>query len=106
MNREIIESNQLIARYVGGKFQDETTIPLNDLQVWVPFYGICRFDTIGIGYGKILKYHKSWDWLMPVIDKILSSEERREYESVITIYPKSIEKTYNEVVNFIKWYNK
>lgn len=75
------------------------------------------------------KYHKSWDWLMPVIDKInnLGYSYRIDYTGtnismlnsdfeVVSIANKIVntqEKadnriivTYLAVVEFIKWYNK
>ena len=69
-----------------------------------------------------LKYHSSWDWLMPVIEKIerlgyavnIYEQECRIFEDR-TIKPKykkityeltKIEAVYKAVVEFIKWYNK
>ena len=64
-----------------------------------------------------LKYHKSWKWLMPVVEKI----EDMGCEVVMTngectisadgYYGKSLGKsrrsaTYDAVVKFIEWYNK
>lgn len=63
-----------------------------------------------------LKYHTSWDWLMPVVEKI-------EYEANVTICRQSchienddilierygdtkIESIYLAVVAFIKWHNE
>jgi hypothetical protein len=68
-----------------------------------------------------MKYQKSWDWLMPVVEKIdrlgFSVTIRRTrtiIETVLTgrivesIHPdySMIEVTYCGVVEFIKWYNK
>jgi hypothetical protein len=47
------------------------------------------------------KYHTSWDWLMPVIEKI---EEQNELIGA-HILSTDIGKTYKEVVRFIKEYN-
>lgn len=51
-------------------------------------------------------YHNSWDWLMPVIEKIMdiSFQEEGEYEdfySIRDIIP-DIGQTYKAVVEFIK----
>lgn len=60
-----------------------------------------------------LRYHISWDWLMPVVEQIskikswslnatlewLSESQERD-----GLY--SIEDVYQAVVEFIKWYNK
>ena len=71
-----------------------------------------------------LKFHSSWDWLMPVVEKI----ERLGYEVVISRIScningildrknpitsivcgdisKKMDITYDSIVEFIKWYNK
>ena len=48
-----------------------------------------------------LYFHSSWDWLMPVIEKI---EEQNELIGA-HILSTDIGKTYKEVVRFIKEYN-
>lgn len=74
-----------------------------------------------------LKYHTSWDWLMPVVEKIenilLSTDNSfnvtigcgiyctiqdayGELIDINTCEPTKIEATYKAVVEFIKWYNK
>ena len=70
-----------------------------------------------------LKYHKSWDWLMPVVDKIdeVSNdntlfkieynrafiEDTENYHILIDVMAKSRrEATYKAVVEFINQYNK
>ena len=52
-----------------------------------------------------LKYHTSWDWLMPVIENIdhLQHEPIASIENALST--RSINDTYNEVVKFIKEYN-
>ncbi len=47
-----------------------------------------------------LSYDISWDWLMPVVEKILNESNNNE----INVTP-NIEVTYKEVVEFIKIYN-
>lgn len=79
-----------------------------------------------------LKYHSSWDWLMPVVEKIESLklnghryyvEIRHEsceisvainkgantnkiYSSLWQNHSSKIDAVYNAVVQFIKWYNE
>ena len=56
-----------------------------------------------------LKYHTSWDWLMPVVSKIARDEEYFENEfseRLFDIVPFGrIEEVYEVVVEFIKIYN-
>lgn len=61
------------------------------------------------GFGSLAKFHTSWDWLMPVIKKVLeiSSEldELERYHEVVDQIP-DINYTHHAVVGFINWYNK
>ena len=56
-----------------------------------------------------MKYHTSWDWLMPVVSKITRDEQYidNDYrEHLLDIVPYGhIEDTYDAVVEFIKQYN-
>tara|TARA_R100001510_G_scaffold1943_1_gene1531 strand:+ start:321 stop:647 length:327 start_codon:yes stop_codon:yes gene_type:complete len=45
-------------------------------------------------------FSTSWDWLMPVIEKIYSLDSNVDFFKTI-----NINNTYNEVVEFIKEYN-
>ena len=53
-----------------------------------------------------LKYHTSWDWLMPVVEEIdhLQFEEVVEIETGLKM--RSLSATYNAIVEFIKQQNK
>jgi len=61
-------------------------------------------------------YHSSWDWLMPVYIKIAKEEKLwGDYEKSIIIFnimydrlgdAEGIDKVYESVVEFIKWYNQ
>ena len=55
-----------------------------------------------------LKYHKSWDWLMPVIGKISDlCEEPQELDSLkYSLLSADIKTANYQVVEFIKEYNK
>lgn len=56
-----------------------------------------------------LKYHKSWDWLMSVVEKILSKANDDElierFYEIQNVIPNR-EATYKAVVEFINEYNK
>jgi hypothetical protein len=45
-------------------------------------------------------YHTSWDWLMPVVEKIYSLDADIDFFGSI-----NFEATYKEVLEFIKEYN-
>ena len=100
MNKEILKGNKLIAEFEGR---------INEL---------CHDNNTSSPYN----YEKSWDWLMPVVERI---DSRTPYDPRVTIEhnwcsikvpdgrfdieiigSSRIEATYKAVVEFIKWYNK
>ena len=57
------------------------------------------------------QYHTSWDWLMPVVEKIKRTDLSREMvmqgmDELIDAFDTDIETTYDAVVEFIKRHNK
>jgi len=56
-----------------------------------------------------LKYHKEWNWLMPVVEKCYEYGELHNVhrEGIIASLSGIIDinETYKAVVEFIKWYN-
>jgi hypothetical protein len=60
--------------------------------------------------GNELQYHTDWNWLMPVVSKILTNENFIGYrlrENIIDSLPYGmIDDTYDAVVEFIKWHNE
>jgi hypothetical protein len=77
---------------------------------------------IGIGWctDEHMQYHSSWDWLMPVVEKIEAIENSDDYEVDIfgncceigtndnhsAVGKTKIEATWKAVVQFIQWYNQ
>lgn len=57
-----------------------------------------------------LKYDSSWDWLMPVVARIVRDEEfweEEHREHLMDLVPYGhIEDVYDVVIRFIKSYNK
>jgi hypothetical protein len=115
--KKIMENNKLLAEFFGGKYKKQTNIPLNDNEIWLPCFGICNFTTIEIGNGKILKFHKDWNWLIEVVKKIFNTCEvtpdKLDYEWNILFkkihncfYCPDIEPVYNACAEFVKWYNE
>lgn len=110
---EIIEGNKLIAEFMGGKYDKNTSFPIHPDDIWLPVHGIVNFKTIELGKGKALKYHSSWDWLMPIINKIYESDwyykwkdTSGQFEKEVFINTKFIDETWKQVVEFIKWWNE
>ena len=114
MNKEILESNKLIAKYMGAEIKEETFcfhLGNSALQIeQMTFEPVFR-----------LHYHDSWDWLMPVVIQIAVETKHpinlyfshiensaclhyrkniRKSESRRTFTP--IQVTYNMVVEFIR----
>ena len=62
------------------------------------------------------KYHVSYDWLMPVVEKISSLTSKNTFNNInsnVAFYKilslnidTSLEHIYKSVVEFIKWYNE
>ena len=121
-NEEIIEGNKLIAKFMGGKFRKSKD--KNALDKY--------FDLKDKGYfyyENEICYHASWDWIMPVLEKIeqIGCIIEISYSLVcmcrICVIWKKHEKAlniindnngglepiiaiYKSVVEFIKWYNQ
>ena len=109
--QEIIDNNRLIAEFMGLDVLYENRV---------------HHDSASKGKVTIMKYHSSWDWLMPVVEKIESTDlfedfriepfqvVVRAYEStdnklykIIECKPKTkLEAIYKAVIEFIKWYNQ
>ena len=63
----------------------------------------------GVFHTDDMRFHTSWDWLMPVVSKITRDEiliENEYRESIMDTVPYGlIEDTYKVVVEFVKMYN-
>ena len=75
LNQNKMNDNKLIAEFMGSN--------LNGLESWQ--------------YEEELQYHTSWDWLMPVVEKIYQLDSNADFFGSI-----NLEATYKEVVEFIK----
>lgn len=118
MNKEEISSgNELIAKFMGGKF---TLIKSHTPNV--SFKEHPRKDRNFNGsdmHPKLLSYHKSWDWLMPVVEKIENTKGIHvEFSQVgcrilyfgkdvaMTISDRKINAVWGSVVKYIEQLNK
>lgn len=132
VQKEIIEDNKLIAEFMGWSSHpklENCSINRNKNRI-LPFWVSYNMEIPNDEF----KYHSSWDWLMPVVEKIeslnfktvLATSELtcyKYYMNIITgigivketidnpskLMCKSnskIECVWSTVVEFIKWYNK
>lgn len=124
MNK-IQESNKLIAKFMGGKFYVNAVLQpnysKNDCFVGIENIPIseCQkrhyyIDSLLAPHTTELKYHKSWDWLMPVVEKIVKVKKVKVggyrqsfilsniFHSLMEV---NIDKVYKYTVEFIKQYN-
>ena len=102
--QEILEGNKLITNFVQLRGEYDEDKDLIYLESDIDGKGVYSFSE--------LKYHSSWDWLMPCIEKclatIVNSEEYEYHYAKIhdALWSINISEVYNEVVEFIKWYNE
>ncbi len=101
MEEEIIQGNKLIAIFHG--WHHIKTPKEKGKGVWnFPDWNRAAYNEDSF------KYHSSWDWLKPVVDKIfeysIAYPEQVKWVTnakiVIDITP-----CWNNVIKFIKWYN-
>ena|SRR5690554_6067869 len=123
IQEEILDGNKLIAEFMGWTQQ---------LDVRERWYG-AWFDQHRVrkawpkGHEPLL-FHESWDWLMPVVEKIesivfdennsfnvtigssnycvIQDSNGEVYEFIEDYKESKLLTTYSAVVNFIKWYNE
>lgn len=105
---EIKEGNKLIAEFMGW-YRDLEVNKGSDINWFHHEHSTKITSTLSLPVRPTyFKYHSSWDWLMPVVEKI---------ETYRLVYPKHADFVcdckivvlkhvlYREVVEFIKWYN-
>ena len=106
--------NELIAEFMGAVYMDVTDHHGNAYKnVPIPPNKIIIEETC-CRYSLDFEYHSSWDWLMPVVEKIKQLYNDSEDIFKEEWYTKSIfqmgimmpiKAVYEAVVEFIKWYN-
>lgn len=120
------EKNRMIAEFMGGLTKDKME-SLTKNEIWIPKYGVCML----YNGSPAMKYHTSWEWLMPVVDKIEdlgckfdmfpSKTKKKYYIATLMTYVNNtfklnksfaatgdtrIQPVYDVVVQFIEWYNE
>lgn len=116
--------NELIAEFMGGWNDNNNS---KHLGMNVPADGNPHWEDQWYDY-KDMKYHSSWDWLMPVVEKIqslnygfsfkgLPAQDGFGGHTIVMFYHAMesrtkhssgsfIENVYSAAVEFIKWYNE
>ena len=137
MNKNmVLEGNKMIAEFMGWKFIYKG----KDYKVWNPdfkseeqhpndwVFATWIKDDFEEYMSRILRYHLSWDWLMPVIEK-LNTNHAIIFEYTISLIPickvmfvpkndihlhfvsnesnniTGLEAVFSQVVKFLKWHN-
>lgn len=109
--RPEISDNELIAKFAG---LSECGHTLNGEWIKIGWYDARTNlpDNERFNYGRSLhvrelQYHKSWDWLMPVVERITKTKPMNQgwYDTRYSLLEGNIEIVYGRVVDFIKWYN-
>jgi len=117
---EILENNDIIAKFMGGKY--ETNLPFEYIKTgWT---NTPANDNQQIAQSHQFKYNFSWNWLMPVVEKIESFKhpvyicgnncqiyEKKSWGKDIGWFTDSygrdkLEAVYLAIIDFINWYNQ
>jgi len=116
------QNNKMIALFMGDNYTNQS----------IPDWAFVKKDFDVVGHGAY-EYAKSWDWLMPVVEKINSNvnhyihngipETGKKYNCAVYVCKdfktqsrnrlieiddntSQIDVTYRAVVEFIKWYEE
>lgn len=115
---EILEGNKLIAEFLGYVYVPYTAGHSGRPCGWIiKNYKLVDRKVPKLFLGRTTKdllYHKSWDWLMPVVEKInfldhLNLWDKHnidKFNLTESIANVDIERTYELIVEFIEWYNE
>lgn len=115
--QEIIEGNKLIAVFDGmliGKLNGWMSGDIGERA-----YRKADGEITEVYSFEKLKYHSSWDWLMPVVEKIYAMHMKLDFKKdmdefcepmyrhvINTSITTPIEGLYEDIVDFIQWYNQ
>jgi len=99
---EIIKGNKLIAEFMGHKKAHKAS----SLYRNVTSINFMSGELQEFNYGENqLKYHLSFDWLMPVAKKCIDSYHDMRFDIFQALDDVNINKLWVSCVNFIQWYN-
>ena len=99
-----MKDNKLIAEFMGFTKDSKDLYLIDD-------YNLRGEDEYQATYVSEMKFHTSWDWLMPVANEIIKSRDEQNYDWDLTelkyaLCTTNIAWVYNAVINFINKYNK
>lgn len=114
-NEEILEGNKLIAEFFGSnpKLDNELNIiywTWDDL--WYEIFQ--DYDSGSSWISGDFKFHKSWNWIMPIVkkikevdplDKLWEKHNMDKFNLYEYLMDVDIISTFETCVEFIKWYN-
>ena len=109
MTKEEIKGNAImLAKFLGwtrtDRFSHEYITPHYSSYIGVDGN---MYDS-RVFYPEDMKFHESWDWLMPVLAGILEIcakiDELERYHIIVDQIPQ-LNHTYDAAINFIKQYN-
>ena len=92
-----MKDNKIIAEFMGWDIKSPTTIPSN------LHLSNLELDSGGVW---VYKFHTSWDWLIPVVNKIEEECEGVPLQLLNCNLYSEIGEVYQAVVEFIKIYNE
>lgn len=111
--KEIIEGNKLIAEFMGITWHGNNTVS--------GYPSVIPFD-MGVTTIETTKFHSSWDWLMPVVEKIHAQTDiwvtimyhsckihwmtQGIHEPILFEEMPTIDAVYNTILSFLTWYNQ
>ena len=97
-----MNDNKLIAEFMG--FSYEKNIGYYDNEMLL---SQCVYDLNGGNCFDELLFHKSWDWLMPVVSKCFKTgDDTHQWDNIMdTLFTCDKNIVYAQVVEFIKEYN-
>ena len=109
-----MEKNKLIAEFMGGITSSvPNLINLSQTRGDANIHSVKGSEVLPNGTYSVhrlneLKYHSSWDWLMPVVKKCFQTgDDTHQWDDIMdTIFTCDINIVYAQVVEFIKEYNK
>ena len=107
---EIIEGNKLIAGFMGWtKRGCDYLYPREFYYLYQP-YNIYEFEGGQYNYEEDetgLKFNSSWDWLMPVVEKIYNTGISGGIVAGLreSLFNVNIEQVHKCVIEFIQWHN-